>query len=34
MTLWIGFTVVIGSILGVIVVALVRRGKQVSPAET
>lgn len=32
MTLWIGWTVVLGSILGVIVAALARRGKQAAPA--
>jgi hypothetical protein len=32
MTSWIGWTVVLGSILGVIVVAIVRRGKQAAPA--
>ena len=32
MTLWIGWTVVVGSIIGVIVVAIVRRGKQAAPA--
>ncbi len=32
MTLWIGWTVVLGSILGVIVVAVARRGKQAAPA--
>ena len=32
MTFWIGWTVVLGSILGVIAVALVRKGKQAAPA--
>jgi hypothetical protein len=32
MTAWIGWTVVLGSIIGVIVAALVRRGKQAAPA--
>jgi hypothetical protein len=32
MTLWIGWTVALGSIIGVIVVAVVRRGKQAAPA--
>jgi hypothetical protein len=32
MTLWIAWTVVSGSILGVIVAAIVRRGKQAEPA--
>jgi hypothetical protein len=32
LTLWIGFTVVMGSILGVIVAAIARRGKQAAPA--
>jgi hypothetical protein len=32
MTAWIGWTVVLGSIIGVIVVAVVRRGKQAPPA--
>ena len=32
MTAWIGWTVVVGSILGVIVVAIARRGKQAAPA--
>jgi hypothetical protein len=32
MTWWIGWTVVAGSILGVIVVAIARRGKQAAPA--
>jgi hypothetical protein len=32
MTAWIGWTVVLGSIIGVIVVAVVRRGKQAVPA--
>ena len=32
MTLWIGWTVVLGSIIGVIVVAIARRGKQAAPA--
>ena len=32
MTLWIGWTVVLGSLIGVIVVAVVRRGKQAAPA--
>jgi hypothetical protein len=32
MTSWIGWTVVLGSLLGVIVVAVVRRGKQAAPA--
>jgi len=32
MTLWIGWTVVLGSILGGIVAGLSRRGKQVAPA--
>jgi hypothetical protein len=34
MTLWIGWTVVLGSILGVIVAAIVRPGKQATPAAT
>jgi len=34
MTLWIGWTVVLGSILGVIAAAIVRPGKQVTPAAT
>jgi len=34
MTMWIGWTVVLGSIIGVIVVAVVRRGKQAAPAAT
>ena len=34
MTAWIGWTVVVGSILGVIVVAIARRGKQAAPAAT
>jgi hypothetical protein len=34
MTLWIGWTVVLGSIIGVILVAIVRRGKQAAPAAT
>lgn len=34
MTLWIGFTVVIGSILGVVAAAIAHRGKQVAPAAT
>jgi hypothetical protein len=32
MTFWIGWTVVLGSIIGVIVVAVARRGKQAAPA--
>jgi hypothetical protein len=32
LTLWIGFTVVAGSIIGVIAAAAVRRGKQAAPA--
>ena len=32
MTAWIGWTVVVGSILGVIVVAILGRGKQAAPA--
>jgi hypothetical protein len=32
MTSWIGWTVVVGSILGVIVVAIARRGKQAASA--
>jgi len=32
LTLWIGWTVVVGSIIGVIVVAVARRGKQATPA--
>jgi len=32
MTGWIGWTVVVGSIIGVIVFAIVRRGKQAAPA--
>jgi hypothetical protein len=32
MTLWIGWTVALGAILGVIVVAIARRGKQAAPA--
>ena len=32
MTAWIGWTVVLGSIIGVIVAAIVRRGKQAAPA--
>jgi hypothetical protein len=32
MTAWIAWTVVVGSILGVIVVAIARRGKQAAPA--
>jgi hypothetical protein len=32
MTLWIGWTVVLGSILGVIFAAIFRRGKQATPA--
>lgn len=32
MTLWIGWTVAVGSIIGVIVVAVVGRGKQAAPA--
>jgi hypothetical protein len=32
MTLWIGWTVVLGSILGVIAAAFVRKGKQAAPA--
>jgi hypothetical protein len=32
MTLWIGWTVVLGSIVGVIFAALFRRGKQAAPA--
>jgi len=34
MTLWIAWTVVVGSILGIIVAAIVRPGKQVTPAAT
>jgi len=30
--LWIGWTVVLGSIIGVIVVAIAHRGKQAAPA--
>jgi uncharacterized membrane protein (DUF106 family) len=32
-TLWIGWTVVVGAILGTIVTAIARRGKQSAPAE-
>jgi hypothetical protein len=32
MTLWIGWTVVLGSILGVIFAAFARKGKQAAPA--
>jgi hypothetical protein len=32
MTLWIGWTAVLGSILGTVVTAVVRRGKQATPA--
>jgi len=32
MTFWIGWTVVVGSILGIIVAAIARRGKQAAPA--
>jgi hypothetical protein len=32
MTLWIGWTVAVGSIIGVIVVAIAHRGKQAAPA--
>jgi hypothetical protein len=32
MTAWIGWTVVLGSIIGVIAVAVARRGKQTAPA--
>jgi hypothetical protein len=32
MTAWIGWTVVVGSIIGVIVVAIAHRGKQAAPA--
>ena len=32
MTLWIGWTVALGSVIGVIVVAIVHRGKQAAPA--
>jgi hypothetical protein len=32
MTLWIGWTVIVGSIIGIIVVAIARRGKQAAPA--
>ena len=32
MTLWIGWTVVVGSIFGTIAAAIARRGKQVAPA--
>jgi hypothetical protein len=32
MTLWIAWTVVVGSILGIIVVSIVRPGKQAAPA--
>jgi hypothetical protein len=32
MTFWIGWTVVLGSILGVIAAAFVRKGKQAAPA--
>jgi hypothetical protein len=32
MTWWIGWTVVLGAILGVIVAAIARRGKQAAPA--
>jgi hypothetical protein len=31
MTLWIGWTVVLGAVLGVIIAALARRGKQTAP---
>jgi hypothetical protein len=31
LTLWIGWTVIVGSIIGVIVVAIARRGKQATP---
>jgi hypothetical protein len=34
MTLWIGWTVVLGAILGIIVAAIVRRGKQAAPVAT
>jgi hypothetical protein len=34
MTLWIGWTVVLGSIIGITVAAIARRGKQVAPAAT
>jgi hypothetical protein len=32
MTLWIGWTVILGAIIGAIVAAIVRRGKQAGPA--
>jgi hypothetical protein len=32
MTLWIGWTVIVGSIIGVIVAAIAHRGKQAAPA--
>ncbi|MGA9057018.1 MAG: hypothetical protein WB763_10955 [Terriglobia bacterium] len=32
MTLWIGWTVAVGAVIGVLVVAVVRRGKQAAPA--
>jgi len=32
MTLWIGWTVVLGSILGSVVAAIAQRGKQATPA--
>jgi hypothetical protein len=32
MTLWIGWTVIVGSILGIIVAAIAHRGKQAAPA--
>ena len=32
MTLWIGWTVVLGSLLGVILVAILGRRKQAAPA--
>jgi hypothetical protein len=34
MTLWIGWTVVVGAILGIIVAAIFRRGEQAAPAAT
>jgi len=30
--LWIGWTVAVGSILGIIIAAIARRGKQAAPA--
>jgi hypothetical protein len=32
MTAWIGWTVVVGSIIGIIAFAIARRGKQAAPA--